>query len=187
MTMLAFGWRGMFMLIGVPGMVLSIAWYAFYRNRKVLFPRPSEKINHGTSGLSSETFRVTLSPMDMGLFRLRTMWGMMLGFGGINYTVWLYMSWMPNYLEAQHHVSVAATGGFAMIPFAMGALGMFLSGVIADYLVRHGIRPIKTHKNPSGHRDDLLRDLYFASAVYSGCTRRFLGMGSALCFTLSRG
>jgi hypothetical protein len=32
---------------------------------------------------------------------------MMLGFGGINYTVWLYMSWMPNYLEAERHLSVS--------------------------------------------------------------------------------
>ena len=32
--MLGFGWRGMFMLIGVPGLLLSIAWYVFYRDRK---------------------------------------------------------------------------------------------------------------------------------------------------------
>src|SRR5579862_2387695 len=33
-TMLALGWRGMFMLIGIPGLLLSIAWFAFYRDRK---------------------------------------------------------------------------------------------------------------------------------------------------------
>jgi len=32
--MLAFGWRGMFMLIGVPGLMLSVAWYVFYRDRR---------------------------------------------------------------------------------------------------------------------------------------------------------
>jgi MFS family permease len=71
---------------------------------------------------------------------------MMLGFGGINYTVWLYMSWMPNYLEAEHHVSVAKTGMIAMIPFSCGAVGMLLSGIIADFLVRHGISPIRSHR-----------------------------------------
>jgi sugar phosphate permease len=71
----------------------------------------------------------------------------MLGFGGINYTVWLYMSWMPNYLEAQHHASVAKTGIIAVIPFSCGAVGMLLSGIIADFLVRSGIPPIKSHRS----------------------------------------
>jgi len=185
-TMLAFGWRGMFMLIGVPGLILSICWYAFYRNRKVLFPNNPEKFNHDPSEAGSETLRTTLSQW-MGLFRLRTMWGMMLGFGGINYTVWLYMSWMPNYLEAQHHVSVAATGGLAMIPFAMGALGMFLSGIIADYLVRRGIRPIRTHRI-------LLVTGMTCSAICTllvpyipGALGASLGIGSALFFTYLAG
>ena len=71
----------------------------------------------------------------------------MLGFGGINYTVWLYMSWMPNYLEAEHHVSVAKTGMIAVIPFSCGAVGMLLSGIIADFLIRNGIPPIRSHKS----------------------------------------
>jgi MFS family permease len=53
---------------------------------------------------------------------------------------------MPNYLEATHHISIAATGVIAIIPFAIGAAGMFLSGVIADFLVRRGITPKRSHK-----------------------------------------
>lgn len=144
-TMLAFGWRGMFMLIGVPGLLLSIVWYAFYRDRKHVSLNDVEKayLERSRPGrnLPPASFSQWLS-----LFRMRTVWGMMLGFGGINYTVWLYMSWMPNYLEAEHHVSVAATGRLAVIPFALGAVGMLLSGIIADFLVRRGVPPIKTHK-----------------------------------------
>jgi sugar phosphate permease len=144
-TMLAFGWRGMFMLIGLPGMLLSIIWFAFYRDRKDVSLSDAEN-----SYLEASRTRSKAAPISfahwIALFRLRTVWGLMLGFGGINYTVWLYMSWMPNYLEAEHHISVAATGLVAMIPFSFGAVGMLLSGVIADSLVRKGIPPIKCHR-----------------------------------------
>jgi sugar phosphate permease len=144
-TMLAFGWRGMFMLIGLPGLLLSIVWLTFYRGRKDISLSEAEKACLEASGTRSKHSPISFSHW-IGLFRLRTVWGLMLGFGGINYTVWLYMSWMPNYLEAEHHVSVAATGVIAMIPFTCGAVGMLLSGVIADFLVRNGIPPIKSHR-----------------------------------------
>ena len=71
---------------------------------------------------------------------------MMLGFGGINYTVWFYMSWMPGYLETERHVSIANTGWMATLPFFCGAIGMMASGMIADRLIRRGIPPIRSHK-----------------------------------------
>jgi len=145
-TMLAFGWRGMFMLIGIPGLLLSVVWFALYRDRKDVLLNDAERAYMESSGPMREHSPISLSRW-VGLFRLRTVWGLMLGFGGINYTVWLYMSWMPNFLEAEHHVSVAATGLIAVIPFTCGAVGMMLSGVIADFLVRHGVPPIKSHKS----------------------------------------
>jgi MFS transporter, ACS family, L-galactonate transporter len=144
-TMLAFGWRGMFILIGFPGLLLSIAWYIFYRDRKDVPLNEAERAYLEFSGPRSTISLISFSQW-LRLFRLRTVWGMMLGFGGINYTVWLYMSWMPNYLEAEHHVSVAETGTIAIIPFLCGAVGMLLSGFIADFLVRLGVPPIRSHR-----------------------------------------
>ena len=143
--MLAFGWRGMFMLIGVPGLMLSVAWYVFYRDRRDVSLDDAEQARLAAPSTMGRLDGISFSQW-LGLFRLRTVWGMMLGFGGINYTVWLYMSWMPNYLEAERHLSIAATGTVAMIPFFCGAVGLFLSGVIADSLVRHGMAPIKGYK-----------------------------------------
>lgn len=144
-TMLAFGWRGMFMLIGIPGLLLSIAWFAFYRDRKDVSLNEGELAYLKAPGRGGNPSPISLSQW-WGLFRKRTVWGLMLGFGGINYTVWLYMSWMPNFLEAEHHVSVAKTGMIAVIPFSCGAVGMLLSGIIVDCLVRSGIPPIRSHR-----------------------------------------
>ena len=144
-AMLAVGWRGMFMLIGIPGVLLSFIWYAFYRDRKDVTLNDAEKAYLGGSGPRGVVARITLAQW-LGLFRLRSMWGMMLGVGGVNYTAWLYMSWMPNYLEAEHHVSVRTTGLIAVIPFFCGGVGMLLSGFIADFFVRRGVAPIRAHK-----------------------------------------
>jgi len=184
--MLALGWRGMFMLIGVPGMVLSVAWYAFYRDRKDVSLNDAEKAQLAAPGAMDNLSRISFSQW-LGLFRLRTVWGMMLGFGGINYTAWLYMSWMPNYLEAERHLSVAATGTIAVIPFFCGAVGMLLSGVIADSLIRRGVPPIKSHRT-------LLVTGMTGSAVCTllvpyipGATGAAFGIGLALFFTYLAG
>jgi MFS transporter, ACS family, L-galactonate transporter len=112
---------------------------------------------------------------------------MMLGFGGINYTVWLYMSWMPNYLEAEHHVSVAATGVLAIIPFLCGAVGMMLSGVLADLLVRRGWAPIRTHRTllVVGLTCSGLSTLLVP--YIPGATGAAFGIGMALFFTYLAG
>jgi sugar phosphate permease len=185
-TMLTFGWRGMFMLIGVPGLLLSIAWYVFYRDRKDVSLNDAEKAYLEASGPRSKPFRLSFSQW-LGLFRLRTVWGMMLGFGGINYTVWLYMSWMPNYLEAEHHVSVAATGMIAIIPFFCGAVGMLLSGIIADFLVRRGVPPIKSHKIllVTGMTSSAMCTLLVPHIP--GATGAAFGIGMALFFTYLAG
>jgi len=185
-AMLAFGWRGMFMLIGIPGVILSIAWYIFYRDRKGVLLNAAEQAYLESSRQRSKRHGISFAQW-ISLFRLRTVWGLMLGFGGINYTVWLYMSWMPNYLEAEHHASIAATGLIAAIPFACGAVGMMTSGIVADLLVRRRIPPIRAHKM-------LLVSGMTCSAIctvlvpyISGATGAAFGIGMALFFTYFAG
>jgi sugar phosphate permease len=186
LIMLSFGWRGMFMLIGIPGVLLSLIWYVFYRDRKDVSLNESEQAYLTASDQKSALSEVSFSRW-IRLFRLRTIWGMMIGFGGINYTVWLYMSWMPNYLEAEHHLSVAATGKIAFIPFTCGAIGMLISGVIADFLVRRGVAPIKSH------RTLLLTGMTCSAACtllvpyLPGGTSAAFGIGMALFFTYLAG
>ena len=49
---------------------------------------------------------------------------MILGFSGVNYTGWLYIAWLPGYLQAEQGFSLAKTGWVAAIPFLAAAVGM---------------------------------------------------------------
>lgn len=126
-----FGWRVMFMVLGVAGLLAAAAWWVWYR-------APS----------SEETTRPT-AVHGTGwslLLQRRTVWGMMLGFGGINYTVWLYTAWLPGYLQEARHLSLARTGWLASVPFLAGALGMFTSGVVADRRQRAQVALTRVHR-----------------------------------------
>lgn len=143
--MLTMGWRGMFVTIGLLGIFLSAGWYMLYRNRdnKTL---TKEEVNY----LEAGSVAARKEPMSMkewrGLFRNRTMWGMMIGFSGINYTAWLYLAWLPGYLQTTYHLDLKATGWLTAIPFLFGAAGMLLNGYVVDALVRRGMQPVKTRK-----------------------------------------
>src|SRR5580704_5977791 len=69
-TMLAFGWRGMFVLIGIPGLLLSIMWFAFYRDRKDVSLNGSELAYLKASGREGNSSRISFSQWR-GLFSKR--------------------------------------------------------------------------------------------------------------------
>src|SRR5271154_5596254 len=142
--MLSFGWRAMFVSVGLFGVLLSLAWYPLYRDRDQVTLTRAEA---DSMGLEVERTRTEMSLRQWRrLFRLRTVWGMMLGFGGVNYTTWLYLSWLPGYLQAERHLSIARTGWVAIIPYLFGTVGSIVSGGASNRLIRRGIAPIAASK-----------------------------------------
>ncbi|XUW93604.1 MFS transporter (plasmid) [Burkholderia sp. M6-3] len=146
--MLSFGWRTMFVIMGVLGVLVSLGWYMFYRNRDevVLTEAETAHLNEGSQLVERPK---GLSFAEWGaLFKLRNTWGMIFGFMGVIYMVWLYLTWLPGYLEKERHLSIAHTGWLVTIPYIFGTIGMAGSGYIADYLLKRGMAPIISRKWP---------------------------------------
>ena len=137
-TMLALGWRAMFVVLGVAGLAVAIAWIVLHRARMHTEFAEEEMAADAAAHSPVGAWRA--------LLRQRTSWGMMLGWGGINYTVWLYLAWLPSYLQEQRHLSLAKTGWVAAIPFLAGAAGMLSSGVLSDTLVKRGEPLTRVHR-----------------------------------------
>jgi MFS family permease len=145
--MLRLGWRAMFVVLGAAGLVVAVAWIGWHRARRETEFR--EDVANPP---------LTMEPSRMGhpevvpeaawrsLIRQRTVWGMMLGWGGINYTVWLYLAWLPGYLQEQRHLSLARTGVVAAVPFLAGAVGMWTSGIVSDWLAHRGVALTTVHR-----------------------------------------
>jgi MFS transporter, ACS family, L-galactonate transporter len=131
--MLSLGWRTMFIVLGASGLVVAIAWITYHRPRNAT-PFREEEIEVSSGDAWKE------------LIRQRTVWGMMLGFGGINYTNWLYTAWLPGYLQSERHLSLARSGWVAAIPFLAGAAGMISSGMLSDRLAQSGVPLTTVHR-----------------------------------------
>ncbi|SIO48656.1 Sugar phosphate permease [Burkholderia sp. GAS332] len=144
--MISFGWRTMFVIMGALGILVALGWYMFYRNRnevalaksEVDFLNDGANVQERPAGLSFAEWR--------SLFKLRNTWGMIFGFVGVIYIIWLYLTWLPAYLEKERHLSIAHTGWLVSIPYVLGTLGMVSSGYIADYLLKRGMAPIRSRK-----------------------------------------
>ncbi|WP_433872154.1 MFS transporter [Saccharopolyspora sp. CA-218241] len=135
--MLSYGWRAMFVIAGVAGIVLALVWFAVYRDR----PRSDEE------GVEAAPEPVSLREWA-GLLRHRSTWGMILGFSGVIYSVYLYLTWLPAYLEGERGLSLAQTGVALIVPYLAGTLGMLAGGGVGDLLMRRGVPTMLARKIP---------------------------------------
>lgn len=140
--MVRMGWRAMFIVLGFAGLAVAAAWLAWHRARAETTFRETETLREA----KTTTANTQMGSAWAELIRQRTVWGMMLGWGGINYTVWLYLSWLPGYLQEQRHLSLAKSGWVAAIPFLAGAVGMLSSGVLSDWRGRRGVPLTTVHR-----------------------------------------
>ena len=145
--MLAFGWRMMFVIMGVAGLVSGSLWFAFYRDPQAVALSEAEQtyLRDGKPAVAPHLMTVARWSR---LLTLRTTWGVLLGFIGYNYLDAIYRYWLPGYLEIEHHLSIALTGAIATIPLTSAIVGSLCGGLFADFLARRGFSPMASGRIP---------------------------------------
>ncbi|MGK3115006.1 MFS transporter [Candidatus Pantoea formicae] len=141
--LLTLGWRGMFVAIGLMGIPLLLAWWKFYRDPNA---REDALLHAGHRSVTTADEKAQSS--WGALFRHSTTWFMVIGNFSIMFTIWVYLTWLPGYLEKSLGFSLKATGWIASIPFFAGILGVLVGGMLSDRLVRRGVRAITARKVP---------------------------------------
>ncbi len=143
--MLTISWRWMFIIVGAAGIVLAVIWWLVHRDPSEVNLTPAE-IQHLTAGDENSSNRPPSFAEWGQLFTHRTTWGMIAGFFGTIYVLWLYTSWLPYYLEHERHISVGRAGLLAAIPYFFGCVGGVTGGWLCDFLTRRGWTPIAGRK-----------------------------------------
>ena len=143
-VMLAFGWRVMFVAMGVAGLVVALAWWLYYRDPEAVdVPRADlAAIRAGEVEAEATASASTWAH----LFTIPSTWGLIGGLFGIVYVTWLNVAWLPDYLERVFGVSVERTGLLAAIPQFAGFVGGALGGFLSDRLAARGIDPIDSRR-----------------------------------------
>lgn len=143
---IAFGWRGMFVTVGLLGIVIVVGWLLTYRE-----PTPEEEtVIKGEAAPSAATATREGSTLRdwAALLRLPNTWFMVIGAFGIFYTVWVYLTWLPSYLETDRGFSLAEAGWVAALPFLCGIVGVLVGGVLSRALVVRGLPVLRARKIP---------------------------------------
>ncbi len=145
--MLSFGWRWMFVVLGVLGVGLGVVWWTVYRNVDDV-PLTAEEQTHLHEGEANEPYQAVTIPEWLRVLRTGPTWGLLLGFFGTTYISWMFTAWLPGYLEMDRHMSIPKTGMYAAIPFAAQVLGSLSGGMFAQFLTRRGVNPMTAAKIP---------------------------------------
>lgn len=145
--MLSYGWRFMFIIMGVLGLIVGAVWYLLYREPSQVDLTAEEHRYRAEGDQASEIKQINLQEWG-SLFRFGTTWGLLAGFFGVIYVNWLFNAWLPGYLEIERHISVKNTGLAAAIPYTFAIAGALSSGWLVDFLSRRGVSPVNSRKLP---------------------------------------
>ena len=146
--MLDFGWRATFAIMGAVGLVVAGVFAVLHRDRRdvVLAPDSARRLAAGDPAACGPQ-RLTRADW-LALLRHRSTWGMLAGFFGCIYVLWIYNAWLPGYLEIDRHMSIRHTGWVAAVPALFGVLGSLAGGRLVDRLARAGWSPIDSRRWP---------------------------------------
>lgn len=138
--MVHLGWRGMFILTGVMGLVLALCWFKFYKSKAQYMAETGRAEPVPVQQVKATKVRWT------SLFRDRNTWGAFLGFMGVIYMIWLNLTWLPGYFEREHGLDLYRTAWVVSLAYLFGALGTIVAGKCCDRLVARGMRVLASRK-----------------------------------------
>lgn len=116
-----FGWRMMFIAIGLVSLAWLLPWCLF---------APHLQLRQLVSHIAPPSYRQILSQ--------KTFWGTVLGLFGANYTWYFFLTWLPYYFEKERHYASDRLAFFGSLPFWGVGISSMCAGIIADAIIRRG-------------------------------------------------
>lgn len=132
---LALGWRAMFLIIGLVGLVLALAFWAYYRAPESSKRLTEEEYRYIVAGRDDTTQPKAHLPW-IKFFTYPQTWGMMLGFFSSIWIWNIFITFLPLFLQDTLGVSIAQTGWVAAIPYLASAITGIYAGRLTLTLVR---------------------------------------------------
>lgn len=135
-----FGWRALFFLAGGIGFAWLACWLIWYsppEESKWLSKPELDKIV-AERGIKKAESGAEAQPSGLvSLLRSGpTLWGLALTQGCNVYSQYLFLTWLPSYLQNTRGLTIAKTGFYAAIPYAIAVVLCILIGRLSDRLLR---------------------------------------------------
>ncbi|WP_436631540.1 MFS transporter [Latilactobacillus sakei] len=153
------GWRGLFIITGVIGIIWSIVWYMFYADPEksrfigddeLAYIKAGGAITDGDQSVSTgePVPKEKLTWSNLKQLFTRRLLGIYIGQFAISGTFWFFLTWFPTYLTKAKHINFMQTGFLSSIPYLAAFCGVILAGIISDRLIKMGKSPSFARKAP---------------------------------------
>jgi MFS family permease len=129
MLMAIYGWRPVFIGIGLVSLLWLPAWVRWMPRSK---PAPDGPLTR-TAGF-------------VDILRQRSFWGACLGHFGANYLIYFMITWLPFYLVQERHLSMQNMVRTASVYYLVDALSAITTGWVSDVWIRKGYTPTLVRK-----------------------------------------
>lgn len=144
----AMSWHWVFVITGAVGVLWGMLWYLLYRN-----PMDSKRANTaeieyiraggGLVSLGSDEaneVKPKLTKKDFALvLGRRKLWGIYIGQFCLTSTLWFFLTWFPTYLVSYRQMDYIKTGFLTSLPFIAALVGVLISGVLSDFMLKRGV------------------------------------------------
>jgi len=131
------GWRVAFFGAGAVGIVWVLAWLTWFRAperagflgtaERALILRERGGGGHGQMEAAPSRIQT--------LLRSPSLWGACITQGCAVYTQYLFLTWLPSYLQATRNLSMASLGAYTALPYAAAVLFGILLGKASDRML----------------------------------------------------
>ena len=155
----AFGWRSLFYVVGVAGLLFGLVWWFSYREPRDHPAANAAELDYIEAG-GGLTHRKDnageAKPKSSGfkwhtigqLLKHRQLTGICLGQFAGNSTLVFFLTWFPTYLATERHMAWLKIGFFAIMPFIAASIGVMFGGTFSDWLLRRGVSANVARKLP---------------------------------------
>lgn len=139
------GWRWVFYLAGVLGVLWGILWLWFYE-----LPSRHKRITHAEQEyIRTHIDAPATSQSRVSYFRLfghRQLWGLLAAKFLTDSAWFFFIFWLPKYLADVRQLNIKEIGYYAWIPYALAGAGSFFGGWLSTYLIRRNVSIDKSRK-----------------------------------------
>lgn len=131
----AYGWRTVFIFLGIPGLLIALLMWLYFRDNPADHPRmTAQELSELQEGAATAT---NVASTNSGLtfkdfLKQPILWQMVFIWFLFDITFWGFVSWLPSYLMKVRGFSLLQTGINGSIPFFVGTLGMLVGGYLSD-------------------------------------------------------
>jgi ACS family hexuronate transporter-like MFS transporter len=142
-------WQATFITIGVLGLLWLVPWLVVYKSGPETHPWLDEEERQYilTGQRNEETHQAAeYAPTSREILSRKESWGVILASFFLDPIWWLFVGWLPLYLNETYGFGVAEIAKYAAVPYIGAMFGAWFGGLLAQNRIKAGWSVNKTRK-----------------------------------------